>query len=240
MGNDHTDDGSLDCIRGRQPCKVRELLEDEIDEKIKITAAAGNSGNDQHLVCPGRSEEAITVSGFKPECTAEISEKSIRPSPSMDIRPPNACWVETDAGNMTDILCSGEQCSPFHSCKNNRREVPADTNLPPVDNKPDILAPSVLFAGSGPEKTLVKGSSWAVPFVTASVAECMALIREYGGETTRSQVKRAIEATARPLDDGTERMFYGIGMFEKIAQEAGFDIDASPPDFIEENNYWWG
>lgn len=238
LGNDHTDDGNIDCIRGNQNCKVRDMIENAISDDIFIISASGNKGDDEHLVCPGRSEESITVGGFKSLCRAEVSEESIAPTDRMNLRPPNACWVEDSDGERSEILCSGNRCSPFHSCKNNRADLPADTNLPPVGNKPDVLAPSVLFNLNDGGPKIFRGSSWAVPYVTACVAECLSSLDNIGESATRNQMKKALRTTARPLDDGSDRMLYGIGMFEHIARKKGYNMDVEPPDHIEWQRGW--
>lgn len=124
LGNDHTGDGNEGCNMHNQPCKIRQITKKLIDDGITIVAGAGNKPEFDSICCPALLDEAIAVGGYVSKCQARNRTNDPRDVIGRYEKPPNACYVErSDDLGISDVLCSGEGCSPIHSCDDNRKDV---------------------------------------------------------------------------------------------------------------------
>lgn len=240
LGNDHTDDGKHECLDGSNPCKVREMVENHLSDDVVVITSAGNKGNDEHVTCPGRSSRVITVGGMEIRCTADINPSGL--GPSFEPRPPYACWVNS-GDKTTNILCSGEDCSPFHDCDECRQVCESEINLETVEEKPDILAPSIYFRqlNISPEEDYLptlEGTSYAAPVVTALVAEIVSALKYKECSIHPRQIRDGIKKSGLPVDEGNGKYLWGVGALDYVMDRKGMNISVTPPAFVEWNEAW--
>lgn len=240
LGNDHIKDGKHQCLDGSNPCKVRGMIEDHLSDDVVVITSAGNKGNDEHITCPGRSSRVITVGGMEVRCTADINSSGL--GPSLDPRPPYACWVNS-GNNTTNILCSGGDCSPFHDCNECRKVCESEINLETAVGKPDILAPSIYFKqfSKPPEEgtlPVLEGTSYAAPMVTALVAEIVSLLKQEDCSIHPHQMRDGISKSGLPVDEGNGKYLWGVGAMDYVMDRKGRDISITPPNFVEWNEAW--
>jgi len=197
-GNDHSDDGNGGCARRSQPCKVQEAAGKAVKDGIPVIAAAGNSDQYSSVCCPSLNSHTISVGGFVPKCG--FKPDFVSSAQDSQVRPPHAIW-DLEDGDCPPI-CSGKDCYPGvdASCKNNREIVNWSGNVDPVWNKPDILAPCAYPNGG----SVLWGTSWSAPFITAWVVETMIGVRDRGKEPPAYVFRQALENTAKKLDSGEE------------------------------------
>lgn len=227
IGNDHTSDGNVDCISGQQPCKIHQAAQNAVEDGITTVAAAGNRQQFNSLSCPSYADGVISVAGFVAKCKARLSPDNPLSLAGEYIKPPNACWIErTDTLGSDEVFCSGHGCSPIHTCDDYREIVPWEGNVQGNGDKPDILAPTGIPLIWGVPRISV-GTSWSVPFVTATVAEIMASLRDIGVEVTPGQLQQAVIEGANEFDDGAGKLFNSVETWYHVYDELG----VPRPDF---------
>ncbi|MEF8876603.1 MAG: S8 family serine peptidase, partial [Haloarculaceae archaeon] len=221
IGTDHSDNGSTDCSRNRTPCKISEAALKCIDDGITIVAAGGNRQQLDSLSCPASVDEVICVGGYIPKCSARLTINGPLSVGGKYRKPPNACWINRPDDIGTDeVLCSGQDCSPMHSCNGNRKDVEWEGTIASTGTKPDILAPCAIPVIVGVPQISI-GTSWATPFVTATTAEIVARVRDHGTDTSPQTLRQGIIEGAVPLDNGTRKLFHSVNSWYYVFDSLG-------------------
>lgn len=222
IGADHISLPWKRCSENRQVCAVCDAVQKAVQDGVSIVAGAGNASQVDSMCCPALKSEAICVGGFDPKCTAGSNTQNIT-SPTLisgDPKPHGAIWLErpNETDNI-DPICSAVGCGlPEMFCNDNKRDVFVQDNVPPVGNKPEILAPPhylVTFT-SGPE--IISGTSFATPIVSAQIAEFIRSIKDADCDVTPSEIKNAITDTGRDLDKGDGKILSAKAAFNRLGE----------------------
>lgn len=230
IGFDHSHDG-VSCDMPSEPCKVRDAAVQATADGIVVVAAAGNSvspANDDSICCPALATDVISVGGVYPACGAAFSSMSKRPgmNPKKLSRPPLAAWVADGDGNLKGHpICTGLDCGPGHSCKEDKIMKSWSGNVDSDSAMIDILAP-VLFPlmKSKNEPGITSGTSFAAPCITAVVAEIITLMKSKGCDYSPSQIQNAIMNTSNSADIGDGSYVQGRDAINQISSRKNLGI----------------
>lgn len=234
LGNDHSTDGNGGCGAYGQPCKVRDAAQQAVADGIPVVSAAGNAEQFDSVCCPGLAEPVICVGGFVSRCTARLDAENPLSLAGREPLPPCACWVRTDGdAEPGGVYCTGLGCSLDHDCEDHRELGPWRGNVRSVGEKPDVLAPATVpVPGASPP--VLHGTSWSTAFVSATVAEVVAGVRDAGARVSPATLRESIRNGAGVLDDGTERMFQERATLERVYDELGLQVRTT-----EGERNWW-
>lgn len=232
VGNDHAAKTRFDCTVHHQTCGVTEFAQKAIDDGIPVVAGAGNQGLNESICCPGAHDEVICVGGATVKCTARLSADNPLSLGGKHTKPPRACWVERpDDFGTEEVLCGGEYCFSGEQCEQNRTVELWRGNVPPVNNKPDVVAPAHRPRKRGNEGIEIsEGTSWATPIVTATVANVIASFQEHGETPPPNLIRRGLRKGASPIEGGSADLFSSTGTFEHVCSELGYSLSSGASD----------
>ncbi|WP_175480254.1 S8 family serine peptidase [Natrinema salaciae] len=226
LGYDHSHDG-VSCDMPNEPCKVREAAKRAIDDGITVVAAAGNADesdeaeNDEGVCCPALLNEVISVGGMFPVCTATAEEEhtSTTVGPNTRMLPPFAGWIHTgDPSEVISPLCTGLGCSPTENCGGNLAITEWGGNVDHEPSEIDVLAPGTFpLRNLDGEPDITEGTSFAVPVVTAVVAEITAFLKAHDEAVLPTQIQAALANTAEEVQHGDGLYLQGASALKRIS-----------------------
>lgn len=206
-------------------CRICEAVDVVIEEGSLVVAGSGNRKVDEPLdvFCPARSSNSIAVGMSETLCTASPSVNSSMPFGVEDPRPPGAYWVNVDSDSPyypDASYCSYRNCSPFHTCENNRRIEYWDGNVDWNHYIPEVVAPGhrpVVDRQQG-RGEIEPGTSYSTAVVSGGIATVMSGV--FPNRPSPHRVKRAVEATSQDLDCGIVGKFDMKGLRDVLSQSA--------------------
>ncbi|GAA0279652.1 S8 family serine peptidase [Halobacterium noricense] len=231
-GSDHSEDGNVGCHAYHQPCRVRAASEEAIDDGITIISSIGNKKDVDSVTCPATSDQVISVGSVTPYCGGSVEIGDTIAPGAGNVRPPLACWVEReDDWGVQETLCSGLGCTVGESCSANREIEYWDGNAPLGDKfKPDVLAPHNIPTHHDGSPGILSGTSFAVPWVTATVAEAIAGLRAEGKTVLPRTIQAGIRESTKDRGISVAGVLYAEDALNKIGNRFGLEFERDHSD----------
>lgn len=197
------------------PCVVE--TKRAIDAGTTIVAAAGNANVDRPddrppVHCPAALGPVIAVGAMKVSCPADVGSE-----PEDEVSGPYYCFDDDPddlVGDGADegTYCTQRGCVNGEACFTNQSENPWEGNPLPRGNKPDVLAPMLAPQQSDGSYFYGKGTSFAAPLVTGSLASIFGEIRTEGREVPNARsVREAVRSGSSPIAPGDKSKYDAMG-----------------------------
>lgn len=231
--------GWKSCSPQSQPCSVCQTVNDVVNSGTTVVAAAGNSFQLDVMGCPGLTDAAICVGGAVAKCTAEPTPAQMTTvQSSTESRPPGAYYLKDGhESGLEGTYCSMEGCGPGESCSDNKVVEYSEANVPEVNGKPDILAPSHVLVIRGKEPAVSGGTSWAAPFVTGQLGSIVSGLLDAGvqvvDETSRTggatNLHRMLKSQAKEVEGCESRLYNGNRIITDIEANTPLSFERREP-----------
>lgn len=188
-----------------------------VGDGITVVAAAGNQNAEPPAAkppvhCPAALDPVIAVGAMQVVCPASIGSE-----PSEQVAGPYYCFTkdtEDVAGDSSDrgTYCTQRGCVAGKACLTNQSETEWGRNPLPTGGKPDVLAPMHAPQTDGDSFFYGKGTSFAAPIVTGSLACIFGELRDEGRDVPGPRsVREAVRSGSSRIDSGNESKYDAMG-----------------------------
>lgn len=201
-------------------CRISEAAKALVDEGISIVAGAGNAFNsDQHLYCPGKVNQTISVGVAVSYCRFNVAKTATGPVGfDKQLYPPGSYFapIEAEDIGVNGPFCGGMGCTPVDSCGDNKNEEIWNGNPIEGFGDIDVFAPgtTVYSTQDGPKIDI--GTSFSTAYITGVIADILSEIHGKRPLPKPREIKSVLSEMPYVVSGTNKPKFNGKFVFRRL------------------------